>query len=87
MAVRLSALHAGSALPPELSCNDFCSKLSKSQGHDVAGRLRQMEKNSMTSSGLQPRDLPVCSKATFKTKVNYNLIKRKLGGKTVPVFN
>jgi hypothetical protein len=41
MAVRLSALHVGCALPPErFSGTHFCWRLSQPQGDTVVGRIR-----------------------------------------------
>jgi hypothetical protein len=41
MAVRLSALLVGHALPPErFSCIYFCERLSKCQSHSVARKIR-----------------------------------------------
>jgi hypothetical protein len=46
MAVRLSALRAGRALPPRnLPGTHFCQRLSRTQGHSAAGRIRSIEKN------------------------------------------
>jgi hypothetical protein len=32
----------------------FCYRLSRPQGHSAAGRIRSIERNPMTSSGLEP---------------------------------
>jgi hypothetical protein len=41
MAVRLSALRAGSALPPRrIPGTHFCNRLSQLQGHSAAGKVR-----------------------------------------------
>jgi hypothetical protein len=54
MAVRLSALRAGRALPPRIFLVLISVKrLSRPQGHIAAGRIRSIEKNPMTSSGLE----------------------------------
>jgi hypothetical protein len=52
-AVRLSAVIAGRALHPEISSGTRY-RLSKPQGHGASGRVRYIEKKSMTSPGLEP---------------------------------
>jgi hypothetical protein len=60
MAVWLSALRAGRALPPRnLPGTHFCKKLSGPQGHSAAGRIRSIEKIHLI--GTRTRDLPACS--------------------------
>jgi hypothetical protein len=60
MAVRLSALHVGRTLPPRrIPDIQFCQRLSRTQGHNAAGKIRSIEK--MTSSGREP---PSASTAT-----------------------
>jgi hypothetical protein len=61
MAVRLSALRAGRALPPRnLPGTHFCYRLSRPQGRSAAGRNRSIEKK-IPLIGTQTRDPPVCS--------------------------
>jgi hypothetical protein len=53
MAVRLSALCSGHALPPEKSSDThFCLRLSPPQDHSAAEGLGKL-KHYMTSSGLE----------------------------------
>jgi hypothetical protein len=53
-AVRLSALHTGCLYPPgNIPGTHFCWRLSRPQGHSVAGRIMSM-KNPMTPSGMEP---------------------------------
>jgi hypothetical protein len=59
MAVRLSTLRAGRALPPSnLPGTHFCYRLSRPQGHSAAGRIRLIEKIHLI--GIRTRDLPAC---------------------------
>jgi hypothetical protein len=59
MAVR-SAARPGRPLPPrKVPGTHFCYRLSRSQGHSVAGRIRSIEKSS--DIGIRTRDLPACS--------------------------
>jgi hypothetical protein len=45
MAVRLSALRAGPDLPnKEIPVTHFCYRLSRTQGHNAAGRIRKTGK-------------------------------------------
>jgi hypothetical protein len=61
MAVKLSALGAGRPLTPqEIPDSHFCQRLSRSQGHRVAGKIRSIEK-STDLIGFRSRDLPACS--------------------------
>jgi hypothetical protein len=62
MAVRLSALRAGRALPPpprDLPGTDWGFGLSRPPGDSAAGRIRSIEKIHLI--GIRTRDLPVCS--------------------------
>jgi hypothetical protein len=61
MAVRLSALGAGRALPPRnLPGSHFCLRLSRPQCYSAAGRIRLIEK-SIDLIGTRNRDLQACS--------------------------
>jgi hypothetical protein len=57
MAVRLSALRSDRPLPPRT--HSFW-RLSRSQGHSAAGRMRSIEKPNYLI-GTWTRDLPACS--------------------------
>jgi hypothetical protein len=60
MAVKLSALCAGRPLPPmKIPGTHFCQRLSRPQGHSVAGRIRSIEKSSDLIE-TRTRDLPAC---------------------------
>jgi len=59
--VRLSALRAGRLYAPEnIPGIHFCQRLSRPQGHGVAGRIMLM-KNSNDTVGNLTRELPDCS--------------------------
>jgi hypothetical protein len=61
MALRLSAIRAGRPLPPrKIPDTHFCQRLSRSQGHSAAGRIRSISKSN-DLIGIRTRDLPVCS--------------------------
>jgi hypothetical protein len=61
MEVRLSALLAGRSLPPRwIPGTHFCLRLSRPQGHSVAGRFKSIEQSSYLI-GIRTRDLPACS--------------------------
>jgi hypothetical protein len=61
MAVRLSALSAGLALPSEIfSGSHFCQRLSKPQAHGAAERSMYIQK-IIYLIGTRTRDLPACS--------------------------
>ena len=58
---RLSALMHRPPLPPgNIPGTHICYKLSRPQGHSVAGRIMSM-KNSNDTVGNRNRDLPACS--------------------------
>jgi hypothetical protein len=60
MAVRLSALRAGRALPPGIFLVLISVKrLSRPQGHSAAGRIRSIEKIHIIET--RTRDLLACS--------------------------
>jgi hypothetical protein len=60
MAVRLSALRAGSTFTPrKFPGTHFCSGLSRTQGHSAAGRLRSIKKYN-DFIGNRTRGLPAC---------------------------
>jgi hypothetical protein len=55
MAVGLSPLRAGRALlHRNLPGTHFCKRLCRPQEHSAAGRIRSIEKNPATSSGINP---------------------------------
>jgi len=57
----LSALRTGRLYPPgNIAGTHFCWRLSRPQGHSVAGRIMSM-KNSNDTIRNRTRDLPACS--------------------------
>jgi hypothetical protein len=70
MAVRLSALRAGSPLPPrKIPGTHFCQRLSRPQGHNsAAGRIRSIEKSN-DLIGNRTGDLSACSVVPQPTKL------------------
>jgi hypothetical protein len=62
MAVRLSALRAGRPpfTPKKIPGTHFCQRLSRSQGHSAAGKIRSIEKSN-NLIGTRTRDLPARS--------------------------
>jgi hypothetical protein len=53
MGLKLSGLAANLALPPRKVLNiSFSYRMSRPQGSGEAERLRKIEKNSVTSSGI-----------------------------------
>ena len=59
--VRLSSLSTGRFYPPgNTPDTHFCQRLSRPQGHSVAGRF-MLTKNSNDTIGNRTRNLPVCS--------------------------
>jgi hypothetical protein len=60
MAVRLSALRAGRPLPPPPRKNPdthFYQRLSRTEGHGAAGRIRSIEKFNNIDLNLRPSAL------------------------------
>jgi hypothetical protein len=54
MEVSLSALRGGRLLyTMNIPGTHFCYRLSKLRCHAAAGKIRQIEKNSMTSAGIE----------------------------------
>jgi hypothetical protein len=67
MGVSLLALCAGRATPPrKIPSTHFCSRLSRSQGHSTAGRIRSVEKSN-DPIGNRSRDIPACSEVPQST--------------------
>ena len=56
----LSLTHRRSLPPRNLPGTHFCYRLSRPQGHSVAGRIMSM-KNSSDTIANRTRDLPICS--------------------------
>jgi hypothetical protein len=67
MAARLPSLRAGRPVPPrKIPGIHFFQKLSPSQGHITAGRIRSIERSNYLV-GIRTRDLPVCSTVSQPT--------------------
>jgi hypothetical protein len=73
MSVRMSALRAGRPLPRrKIPGTHFCKRLSGSQGHSAAGRIRSIEESN-DLIGKRTRDLPVCSIVPQPTMLPRNI--------------
>jgi hypothetical protein len=65
--VRLSALSSGRLHPSrKIPGTDFCWRLSRSDGHSAAGRIKSM-KNSSDPNRNRTRNLPACNAVTQPT--------------------
>jgi hypothetical protein len=54
MTVRFSALRSGRPITPrKILGTRFCQRLGRTQSHSAAGRIRSIEKNPITSSGIE----------------------------------
>jgi hypothetical protein len=62
----VSALHAGRPLPTGRFLVSFLYRLSRTQGHSAAGRIRSIEKSSDPNGNLT-RGLPAYSKVLHPT--------------------
>jgi len=87
--VRLSALSTGRLYPPgNIPGTHFYQRLSRPQGHSVAGRIMSMKKSN--NSGDRNRDLPACSAVQdINTSIRFifPLVPQSYLGKLRPLNN
>ena len=68
--VRLSALRTSRRYSPgNIPGMHFCQRLSRPQGHNVAGKIRPMKKSN-DNTGNRTRDLPACSAVLNRLRHN-----------------